>query len=102
MLEIKNIKKSYKIGDFNAASENVKQAIKIGNTKTDAKINMEMSMQMIEAQTRQNESKVNPASQNQNTKNDTEEKIFKHIKENDKKQWKNAEINQNQNLADDY
>ena len=92
----------YKIGDFNAASENFKQAIKIDNTKTDAKINMEMSMQMIEAQTRQNESKVNPASQNQNTKNDTEEKIFKHIKENDKKQWKNAEINQNQNLADDY
>ena len=39
---------------------------------------------------------------NYKCKNDTEEKIFKHIKENDKKQWKNAEINQNQNLVDDY
>ena len=92
----------YKNGDFQGASENFKQAIKIDNTKTDAKINMEMSIQMIQAKTRQNESKVNPASKNQNTKNGAEEKIFKHIKENDKKRWKNAEMNQKPNLADDY
>ena len=92
----------FKNGDFQGASENFKQAIKIDNTKTDAKINMEMSMQMIQTKTRQNESKINPAGHNPNAQNDTEEKIFKHIKENDKKQWKNAEMSQKQNHANDY
>ena len=61
-----------------------------------------MSMQMIQTKTRQNESKINPAGHNPNAQNDTEEKIFKHIKENDKKQWKNAEMSQKQNHANDY
>ena len=61
-----------------------------------------MSMQMIQTKTRQDESKINPAGQNPNAQNDTEEKIFKHIKENDKKQWKNAEMSQKQNHANDY
>ena len=30
------------------------------------------------------------------------QQLFERIKENDKKQWKNSESNQTQNLAEDY
>lgn len=92
----------YKNGDFENASEYFKKAIQTDNSKLDAKINMEISMKMIQVKTRQNQSNALPASQKQEKNDDLKDKIFKHVMENDKKQWKNSETNQTQNLATDY
>lgn len=92
----------YKNGDFENASEYFKKAIQTDNSKEDAKINMEISMKMIQAKTHQNQANAFLASQNQNKENELKDKIFKHIRENDKKQWKNSETNQIQDLATDY
>lgn len=92
----------YKYGDFENASEYFKKAIQTDNTKIDAKINLEISRQMIQAKVHQNSSKAIPAGETQKKNDDLEEQIFNHIKEKEQKQWKNSEVNQNQDLSADY
>lgn len=93
---------SHKNQNYEEAREYFKKAIEIDNTRVDAKINMELSMQMTESKVKQKESQAKPANQEEEKLPDIENAIFQHIKENDQKQWKNSESNQTQNLAEDY
>ena len=43
-----------------------------------------------------------PASEQKSPVPEMEKSVFDRVKENDKKQWKNSESNETQNLADDY
>lgn len=79
-----------------------RKALEIDSTKIDAKINMELSMQSAMENARQNESQAIPAQEEKDGISDMEKALFKHIKENDLKQWKNSESPQQPNLADDY
>ena len=93
---------AHKNQDYQAAKEYFRKAIEIDNSRLEAKINMELSMQMAENKVNQNESQAIPASQQEKSPPDIENAIFQHIKENDQKQWKNSESTQSQNLAEDY
>jgi len=87
---------------FETAQNYFRKALEIDNSRIDAKINMELSIQMMDSESRQNESEAIPASEEKPENPELENEVFKHIKENDKKQWKNSESNQSQNLANDY
>lgn len=89
-------------GDFEGASSYFRKALEIDSSRIEAKINMELSIQMTAAESKQNESQALPASQENQHNQDLENTVFNHIKENDKRQWKNSESNQAQNLSDDY
>ncbi len=89
-------------GDFEGATSYFRKALEIDSSRIEAKINMELSIQMTAAESKQNESQALPASQENQHNQDLENTVFNHIKENDKRQWKNSESNQAQNLSDDY
>lgn len=89
-------------GDFESAGSYFRKALEIDSSRLEAKINLELSIQMTESESKQNESQALPASQENPGNQDLENTVFQHIKENDKKQWKNSESNQAQNLSDDY
>ncbi len=93
---------AHKNEDYENAKKYFRKALEIDSTKIEAKINLELSMQMGEELVKQQESNMIPASEQENTNPDVEEAVFKHIKENDQKQWKNSDANQSQYLADDY
>ncbi len=89
-------------GDFEGATSYFRKALEIDSSRIEAKINMELSIQMTAAESKQNESQALPANQENQHNQDLENTVFNHIKENDKRQWKNSESNQAQNLSDDY
>ncbi|MCR5188901.1 MAG: VWA domain-containing protein [Treponema sp.] len=93
---------AHKNQKYEEAQNYFKQAIEIDNTKVDAKINMELSMQMTESKVKEKESQAKTANMDEEKLPDIENAIFQHIKENDQKQWKNSESNQPQDLAEDY
>ena len=93
---------SYNRGDYDEAKEYFKKALKVDNSKIDAKINLELSAQMSSAKGRQREKKSIQAQNNKNENPDIEDAVFEHIKENDKKQWKNSESTEPQDLSNDY
>ena len=89
-------------GDFSTASDYFKNAIKVDNSKLEAKLNMELSLQMIETSVWQNENNIIPATQNDSDEDSLDKKLFKHIKENEKRQWKNTEIEYEPDFSKDY
>ena len=89
-------------GDFSTASDYFKNAIKVDNSKLEAKLNMELSLQMIETSVLQNENNIIPATQNDSDEDSLDKKLFKHIKENEKRQWKNTEIEYEPDFSKDY
>lgn len=89
--------------DYDKALEYFKKALEVDSTRIEAKINLELTIQSAEVDVRQNESKVTPSADDDDTNQpDMEKAVFERIRENDQKQWKNSESNQTQNLADDY
>ena len=92
----------FKNGEYDLAKELFKQAIQIDNTKIEAKINMELSIKMVQAEVKQNQSEAVPAAESKEKMPDMEDALFEHIKEQDKKQWKNSEENQNIDYSLDY
>ena len=72
------------------------------NTKIDTKINMELCLQKTLEDGKQNQASTNQINENKEEVPDIDKALFKHIKENDQKQWKNSETSQNQNLSSDY
>ena len=93
---------AHKTGDYEKARESFRKALEIDSHNLDAKINLELSIQITEDSARQNQSNSVQGNQDNSDKNDLEKSIFEHIKENDKKQWKNSEQTSSQNPADDY
>ena len=92
----------HKNGQFEEAADYFKKALSIDNSNIDAKINLELSIQMTNVDTKQNEAEAIPVSTNETSVLDMENEIFETIKENDKNQWKNSETQQTQNLANDF
>jgi len=88
--------------DYEKAQEYFRKALEVDNSKINAKINLELSMQMIEAQSKQAQGQATPAAQEETDIPDLEKGVFEHIKENDQKQWKNSETPDTQNLENDY
>ena len=93
---------AHKEGRYEDALEYFKKALETDSSKINAKINMELSIRLVEEEVKHSESKTLPASEDKTSVSDMEKSLFERIKENDKKQWKNSESNQSQNLADDY
>lgn len=93
---------SQKNSNYDDAQNFFRKALEIDNTKIDAKINMELSLQKAGEAGKQNQSSTTQVSENQEEIPNMDKALFKHIKENDQKQWKNSETPQNQNLSADY
>lgn len=93
---------SHKNGDYEGAKNYFRKALEIDNSRIEAKINFELSMQTAAQGGKQNESNAIQGSQEESDVSDIEKTLFERIKENDQKQWKNSDANQTQNLADDY
>lgn len=88
--------------DYETAQNYFKEALKIDSTKINAKINLELSIQMAEAEVKQKEAEAIPASEEHSQLPDIEKGIYKHVKENDKKQWQNSVPKETVNLETDY
>jgi tetratricopeptide (TPR) repeat protein len=93
---------AWRNSDFDEAKEFFKKALEIDSSKIDAKINLELSMQQIQAKGHQNQSNQIQASQEEKSPQNLEKTVFEHIKENDQKQWKNSESKDSANLAEDF
>ena len=88
--------------DYDLATESFKKAIQIDNTKIEAKINMELSIKKYQTEVKQAQSEAIPAAEAKEKMPDMEDALFEHIKEQDKKQWKNSEQNQDIDYSQDY
>ena len=93
---------AHKNGEYDKALDYFRQALEVDSTRIEAKINMELSIQLAEENVQHNETKSIPASEQKSPVPEMEKSVFDRVKENDKKQWKNSESNETQNLADDY
>lgn len=93
---------AHKNGDFEAARDNFRKALEIDSHSIDAKINMELSLQVANQGAREAQSEAIQGSEEKDGQSDLEKSIFEHIKENDQKQWKNSEQTSPQNFADDF
>lgn len=92
---------SYKEGDYENAADCFRRALKINGKKINAKINLELSTDKAEKEAKARENVLVSASELD--RNDTmESSVFQRIKENDMKQWKNAERTEKSSSATDY
>ncbi len=92
----------HKNGDYDEAKKYFRKALEIDNTRIEAKINFELSVQNASQSAKQNESNTVQGSSEESDIKDIENAIFERIKENDQNQWKSNESSPNTNLADDY
>ena len=93
---------SYKNGNYEDAKEYFKKALKIDNSQINAKINLELAAKMSSTEGKEQEKESIQASNEKNGDPDVENSVFEHVKENDKKQWKNSESTEPQDLSNDY
>lgn len=94
---------SQKNANFEEAQNFFRKALEIDNSKLEAKINLEFSMQQLqEEKIKKNQTNTIPIHKDNSEISNLDKSLFKHIKENDQKQWKNSETSQSQNLANDY
>ena len=93
---------AHKNGEYDKALDYFRQALEVDSTRIEAKINMELSIQLAEENVQHNEKKSLPSSEQKSPVPEMEKSVFDRVKENDKKQWKNSESDKVQNLADDY
>ena len=93
---------AYESGNFDKARGYFKEALKIDSTDLQAKINLELCISKNETMGRQNENTMTKASENNKKASGGENSLFEHIKENDKKQWKNSESKSDTDLSKDY
>ncbi|MCQ2592281.1 MAG: tetratricopeptide repeat protein [Treponema sp.] len=93
---------AHKKGDYEAALQFFRKALEIDSSKIEAKINFELSLQQVEENVNQAESKAIPASEESVAEPELEKSIFERIREKDQQQWKNSESTQTSDLAEDY
>jgi tetratricopeptide (TPR) repeat protein len=91
-----------KQSDYEEAKKYFKKALEIDNTRIEAKINMELAMEMAQGVVKQNQSSTTQVQEEKEELPDLDKALFKHIRENDQKQWKNSEPTTSQNSADDF
>lgn len=93
---------AYRNQNVEMAAQFFRKALEIDSSKIDAKVNLELCVNKIEVDARQYESKISQVNESKSEYDDEESSIFEHIKENDKNQWKNSQVENDQNLAEDY
>lgn len=93
---------AHKNGKYEDALGYFRRALEIDSTKIEAKINMELSIQLAEEDVQQSEAKITPVSEDKSGVPELEKSVFERIKENDKKQWKNSESEQKTDFSGDY
>lgn len=93
---------AYRNARYEEARDYFKKALEIDSSSINAKINMEFSMNKIEMESKNKEPEVIPSSESNTDNSEMEKEILKRIKENSRKQWKNSNSNQTQNLENDY
>ena len=72
---------AHRNSDFEEAQDFFKKALQINSSRLEAKINLELSMQMAEGRGHQNESNAIQATQDDQTPQNLEKAVFEHIKE---------------------
>ena len=92
----------YDKDNFESARVFFKKALEIDSSRIDAKINFELSRNFESAKTPQKDGQSFEASLDSTNDNEMADKIFEHIKENEKKQWKSNEETPQGNLTEDY
>ena len=93
---------AHKNGEYDKALDYFRQALEVDSTRIEAKINMELSIQLAEESVQHKEANSIPTSEQKNPVPEMEKSVFDRVKENDKKQWKNSETDKVQDLSDDY
>ncbi|MCR4953271.1 MAG: VWA domain-containing protein [Treponema sp.] len=88
--------------DYEKAADFFRKALQADNSKIDAKINLELSIQQQEVNVKNNQNQSTPASEEKSRNSDLEKAVFERIKENDRRQWKSSESSQEKNLSDDF
>ncbi|MBQ9630582.1 MAG: VWA domain-containing protein [Treponema sp.] len=93
---------SYLNADYESAVVFFREALKIDNSKIDAKINLEIAQQqLIEQDSNLHESINIPVKDNSHS-SVAEQAVFQRIRENDQKQWKGSEVSSKSSSAADY
>ena len=94
---------AYRNGNYGEAVDCFRNALKVDNSKIEAKENLEIARhQQIAKETHGRESGLTPVTQNDNDISTVESAVFQRIRENDEKQWKNSEPEQKSESASDY
>jgi len=93
---------AYRNQNVEMAAQFFRKALEVDSSKIEAKANLELCVNKIEVDARQYESKISQVNESKSEYDDEESSIFEHIKENDKNQWKNSQVENDQNLAEDY
>jgi len=93
----------FRLGNNEKAAECFRKALETDGTKIEAKINLELSMNRNSVMANETQADMRPAGDSSDRDFDNLEKtLFEHIKENDKKQWKNSETTKVSDLSSDY
>lgn len=83
---------AYNSGDYAAAADFFRAALKIDASNVDAKINLELTLRNLEAQNaRAQQKEMLPVSHDEKQNTKMERAIFERIRENDIQRWKNSE-----------
>ena len=93
---------SYKAGNYEDAQKYFRKALETNSAKIEAKINFELSAKQAEEASKKNENESIQAQAHESNIPDLEKAVFKHIKENDQKQWKNSESQPSEISTEDY
>ena len=93
---------SYKARNYEDAQKYFRKALETNSAKIEAKINFELSAKQAEEASKKNENESIQAQAHESNTPDLEKAVFKHIKENDQKQWKNSESQPSEISTEDY
>ena len=93
---------AFRDGDYSAAAGFFRKSLEADSSRLDAKINMELSADLAEESAAPERRKDVPSPEKAHGSSGAEDAVFRHIEENDRRQWKNSMIKENQTSADDY
>ena len=94
---------AYRSGDYTGAASCFREALKIDGTKTAAKENLEIACrQQAVKEVHEKEIELVPLAEDTDAISAVESAIYRRIRENDQKQWKNSEHTAESNSSVDY
>jgi Ca-activated chloride channel homolog len=94
---------AYRNGNYSEAVDFFRNALKVDNSKIEAKENLEIARhQQTAKEAHGRESELIPVTENDSDISTVESAVFQRIRENDEKQWKNSEPEQKSESASDY
>lgn len=93
---------AHRNGEYEKAAEFFRSALKKDSSKTEAKINLELSLLKAGNEGKVKEKALKPATESSSENKSKENSVFNVIREYEKRQWKNSESGQNSNAAEDF